>query len=209
MFTVMGALFVALHPFEVPTLSLQSRDGRSPMPNPWKDPGYMKVVWIQSPNFGPRPEDAVVSTIVIHSTVIPTLKATTEAFQRESSQVSAHFTIGQDGSIVQNVSTWDRAWHAGVSRDYSGKENLNHYSIGIELVNLNDGKEPYSDKQLDALRAIIKVMMRRYPISSLTSHEFIAVPSGRKSDPKSFPWEKLKDLGLPMYYGENPLNKKN
>ena len=179
------------------------------MPNPWKDPGYMKVVWIQSPNFGPWPEDAVVSTIVIHSTVIPTLKATTEAFQRESSQVSAHFTIGQDGSIVQNVSTWDRAWHAGVSRDYSGKENLNHYSIGIELVNLNDGKEPYSDKQLDALRAIIKVMMRRYPISSLTSHEFIAVPSGRKSDPKSFPWEKLKDLGLPMYFGENPLNKKN
>jgi len=99
MFTVMGALFVALQPFEVPTLSLQSRDGRSPMPNPWKDPGYMKVVWIQSPNFGPRPEDAVVSTIVIHSTVIPTLKATTEAFQRESSQIL------QSGKTVQLYKT--------------------------------------------------------------------------------------------------------
>ena len=178
-------------------------DPRTAMPNPWKDPGYLQIEWIQSPNFGHRPEGAVVDTIVVHSTVIPTLKLTTEAFQRVASQVSAHFTIGKDGSIVQNVSTFDRAWHAGVSKDASGRPNLNHYSIGIELVNLNDGKDPYPDAQIQALCGIIAEMRRRFPIKQLVSHEFIAQPPGRKNDPKGFPWERLKYFGLPIYTGEN------
>lgn len=178
-------------------------DPREPMPVPWRDPGYLKIVWIQSPNFGKRPDGAVVDTIVVHSTVIPTLKATTEAFQRPASQVSSHFTIGRDGSIVQNVSTFDRAWHAGVSKDASGRTNLNHYSIGIELVNLNDGKDPYPEPQLQALCGIIAEMRRRFPIKQLVSHEFIAQPPGRKDDPKNFPWKRLAYFGLPMYTGEN------
>ncbi len=173
------------------------------MPAVWKDPGYLKLVWIQSPNYGPRPKDAVVDTIVVHSTVIPTLQATTEAFQRTTSQVSAHFTIGRDGSIVQNVSTFDRAWHAGVSKDADGRTNLNHYSIGIELVNLNDGIQPYPDQQIQALCGIIAEMRRRFPIKQLVSHEFIAQPPGRKNDPKGFPWDKLKYFNLPIYTGEN------
>ena len=172
------------------------------MPSPWVEPGYMKLIWIQSPNCGPRPEDAVVDTIVIHSTVIPTLEATTRAFQRESSQVSAHYSIGKDGSIVQNVSTFERAWHAGVSKDVRGKENLNHFSVGIELVNLNDGKDPYPAAQMDALKAIIVVLKRRFPIVQIASHEYISQPYGRKSDPMNFPWSEFKQFGLPLYFGK-------
>lgn len=176
-------------------------DPRIPMPNPWQDPGYLQIAWIQSPNYTHRPNGVVVDTIVVHSTVIPTLKATTEAFQRTSSQVSSHFTIGRDGSIVQNVSTFDRAWHAGVSTDATGRSNLNHYSIGIELVNLNDGKDPYPDAQIQALCGIIAEMRRRFPIKQIVSHEFIADPQGRKNDPKNFPWDRLKYFGLPLHYG--------
>jgi N-acetylmuramoyl-L-alanine amidase len=185
----------------------QTPDGRSPMPSPWVDPGYMKLVWIQSPNFGARPAGVEIDTVVIHSTVIPTLQKTTEAFQRTASQVSAHYSIGKDGSIVQNVSTWDRAWHAGVSKDVDLRDNVNHYSVGIELVNLNDGKDPYPQAQLDALHAIITVLKRRHPIKQLTSHEFIAKPFGRKNDPMNFPWDSLKDLGLPMHYGKPATEK--
>lgn len=181
----------------------QVPDPRTPMPNPWEDPGYLKLVWIQSPNFGPRPPDAVVETIVVHSTVIPTLEKTTVAFQRTASQVSAHFTIGKDGSIVQNVSTFDRAWHAGVSRDAFGRTNLNNISIGIELVNLNDGKDPYPEPQLMALCGLIAEMRRRYPIRQIVSHEFIAQPAGRKNDPMNFPWRRLQYFGLPIYCGIN------
>jgi N-acetylmuramoyl-L-alanine amidase len=183
-------------------VAAQQPPADTPVPRPWKDPGYMKLVWIQSPNFGPRPPGTDVDTVVIHSTVIPTLEKTTEAFCRLSSQVSAHYTIGKDGSIVQHVSSWDRAWHAGVSTDVFGRSNANHFSVGIELVNLNDGKDPYPQAQLDALHAIIVVLKRRFPIKQLTSHEFVAKPVGRKNDPKNFPWDSLKDLGLPLHYGE-------
>src|SRR5207253_4967931 len=104
------------------------------MPKVWADPGFAKLIWVQSTNFNRRPEDTVVDTIVLHSTVIPTLEATTRAFYDTKSQVSSHFTIGKDGSIVQNVSTFQRAWHAGVSRDSVGRENVNNFSIGIEMV---------------------------------------------------------------------------
>ena len=175
------------------------------MPAKWTDPGYLKIWWIQSPNFGPRPKDAVVDTIVVHSTVIPTLERTTVAFQRkEPNPVSSHFTMGKDGSIIMNVSTFDRAWHAGVSVDAGGHKNVNDFSVGIELVNLNDGKDPYPQAQLMALCGIIAEMKRRFPIKQIVSHEFIAQPKGRKNDPKGFPWKRLEYLGLPMYHGENP-----
>jgi N-acetyl-anhydromuramyl-L-alanine amidase AmpD len=181
-------------------------DPRTPMPERWTEPGYGKFWWIQSPNFGKRPKDAVVDTVVVHATVTPTLEATTRWFYDTKSQVSSHFTIGRDGSVVQNVSTFDRAWHAGVSVDAFGHHNVNDYSIGIELVNFDDGKDPYPDAQVQMLGFVIHEMMRRFPIKQIVSHEFIAQPRGRKNDPKGFPWEKLKYLGLPMYYGENPAS---
>ena len=149
----------------------------------------------------------MVDTIVIHATVIPTLELTTTAFQRVASQVSAHYTIGKDGSFILNVSTFDRAWHAGVSQDAAGRTNVNNYSIGIELVNLDDGKDPYPEAQIQVLHNIIAGLRRRFPIKQLVSHEFIAMPPGRKNDPAGFPWERLKDFGLPMYYGQNTAVK--
>jgi N-acetylmuramoyl-L-alanine amidase len=171
------------------------------MPVPWADPGFAKLIWVQSPNYNRRPDDAVIDTIVLHSTVIPTLQATTEAFYNTKSQVSSHFTIGKDGSIVQNVSTFKRAWHAGVSKDSLGRENLNNFSIGIELVNLNDGKDPYPPAQIQVLRFLILTLKRRFPtLHYIVSHEYIAVPHGRKSDPKGFPWQTLDDLGFELVH---------
>src|SRR3569832_1317965 len=133
------------------------------MPTPWVDPGFAKLIWVHFSIFNRRPDDAVIDTIVLHSTVIPTLEATTRAFYDTKSQVSSHFTIGKDGSIVQNVSTIKRAWHAGVSKDKLGRENLNNFSIGIELVNLNDGKDPYAPAQIEVRRYLILTLKRRFP----------------------------------------------
>jgi len=182
-------------------------DPRTPMPSvsEWKDPGYLKILWIQSPNFGKRPHGIDdVTTIVVHSTVIPTLQLTTAAFQRrQPNPVSSHFTIGKDGSIIQNVSTFQRAWHAGKSWNAAGRNNVNDYSVGIELVNADDGKDPYPDAQIQALCGLIAEMKRRFPIQEIVSHEFIAQPPGRKRDPNGFPFERLKYLGLPIYSGQN------
>lgn len=181
-------------------------DPKIPMPDDahWKDPGYLQIVWIQSPNCDQRKPGMIVDTIVLHSTAIDSLRDTTKVFQQsKTNPVSAHFTIGKDGSIVQNVSTFDRAWHAGVSKDAGGRTAVNQYSIGIEMVNKDDGKDGYTDAQIQAVCGIIAEMRRRFPIKQIVSHEFIAIPPGRKIDPANFPWKRLAYFGLPMYYGQN------
>ena len=172
--------------------------GPDSMPKPWRDPGFNQLLWIQSPNCSLRPPGTVVDTIVLHSTVNPTLENTTEWFQNPKSEVSSHYTIGKDGSIIQNVSSFNKAWHAGVSKDIEGRTNVNNFSVGIEMVNLNDGKDAYTAAQIQALRNLIDVLKRRFPLKYIVSHEYIAVPHGRKTDPKGFPWATLNDIGLKL-----------
>lgn len=164
-------------------------------------PGPNKVVWVQSPNFGDRPQGTVVDTIVLHHTAGKVLAGTVKWFTMPESQVSAHFVIGRDGSIVQQVSTYKRAWHAGVSIDAFGRKGVNDFSVGIEIDNVGDGTQPYPEAQVEAVEHVVSVLMRRFPIRQITSHEFIAEPQGRKNDPIDFPWQRMERFHVPLYYG--------
>ena len=65
-----------------------------------------------------------------------------------------------------------------------GRTGVNDFSIGIELVNLNDGLDPYPPDQLAALRGLLAQIRERHPITNVVSHAEIARPLGRKSDPR-------------------------
>lgn len=194
---LIGATSVALAQDAVPAFPVL------PVDAPFKDPGKNKVVWDQSPNFSKRPADAVIDTIVLHHTASSALPGVVKWFRNTESQVSAHFTIGKDGSIVQHVSTFDRAWHAGVSVDALGRRNVNHFSVGIEIVNKGDGSEPWTEDQMQAVEHVVSVICRRHPITQIVSHEFIAQPPGRKNDPINFPWERMKRFGKKLSFGKN------
>ena len=171
----------------------------------YQDPGPNKLVWIQSPHFDQRPEGVVIDTIVLHHTANSTLRGVVSWFNNPASRVSSHYTVGKDGSIVQHVSTFARAWHAGGSRDKRGRTNVNHFSVGIEIVNVGDGKDPWTPEQVAAVRYLVAhLAKRRFPITQIVSHEYIAQPRGRKSDPKNYPWESLADLGIELVYGLPP-----
>ncbi len=166
--------------------------GPDAMPTRWQDPGYNRLLWIQGPHCDQR-EGQVIDTIVLHATVNESLESTTRWFMNPEARVSAHFTVGKDGSIVQHVSTFDRAWHAGVSRDVEGRERVNNFSIGIEIVNRNDGIEPFTEPQYRVVDNLVGMLKRRFPtVRYITSHEYVAQPKGRKSDPKGFDWERLR-----------------
>lgn len=184
----------------IPTLALTLTFQQALQEQPFQDPGPNKVVWVTSPHFNARPADAEIDTIVLHHTAGDSLAGTVKWFEMEKSQVSAHFTVGKDGSIVQMVSTFDRAWHAGASEDIRGRTNVNNFSIGIEIVNIGDGTHPYPQAQVDAVHHLCAFLIRhRFPgIKQITSHEFIAKPFGRKNDPINYPWDSLKDLGVPL-----------
>lgn len=171
----------------------------------FNDPGYNKIVWVDSPNFNHRVGNVDIDTIVLHHTAGPTLGGTVNWFKDSKSQVSAHFVVGKDGSIVQMVNQFERAWHAGSSIDAFGRKDVNSRSIGIEIVNVGDGNDPYTEPQLRALDNLIEVLFHWHHIKQITSHEFVAEPQGRKVDPIKFPWERLTHFGVPLFYGRKPV----
>lgn len=83
------------------------------------------AVWMPSPNFHagrPRPPSFAVIHIADGG---PKLTHTVEHLSKPAAQVSAHFVVGRDGTIVQLVDTDDIAWHC---------KGWNEASIGIEHV---------------------------------------------------------------------------
>ncbi|MBI6546030.1 MAG: N-acetylmuramoyl-L-alanine amidase [Cyanobacteria bacterium NC_groundwater_1444_Ag_S-0.65um_54_12] len=104
------------------------------------------VVWIPSPNYDDRPAGAVIDTIVIHDTETPGIRSArtiASHFANPRSGVSAHFIIGKGGEIVQCVDEAKRAFHAGPSL-FRGRSHVNDFSIGIELVNAQTGRDPFT-----------------------------------------------------------------
>jgi N-acetylmuramoyl-L-alanine amidase len=147
-----------------------------------------------SPNFNERPEGTVIYTVVLHATVLNTLEEVAEKFADPASQVSAHYTIDRDGTIACHVAESHRAWHAGKSRMKDGRVGVNDFSIGIELVNLNDGMDPFPQAQIKAMRRLVKAIASRHPIRQIVTHYAIADPPGRKSDPAGFQKSWIKGL---------------
>jgi N-acetylmuramoyl-L-alanine amidase len=146
-----------------------------------------------SPNCDARPDGVAVDTIVLHATVLNTLEEVIERFSDPHSRVSAHYTIDRDGTLVSHVPEGLRAWHAGQSKMKDGRESVNDFSIGIELVNLNDGDDPYPIEQIEALRHLAKAIVSRHPIRHIVTHAECAFPLGRKSDPAGFQMSWLEE----------------
>jgi N-acetylmuramoyl-L-alanine amidase/AmpD protein len=72
-----------------------------------------------------------------------------------------------------------------------GRTAVNDFSIGIELVNLNNGLDPYPEAQVESLRSLVGNISRRHPIRFLVTHSECADPPGRKSDPQGFDMRRL------------------
>ncbi len=152
-----------------------------------------------SPNFNERHSGVIPSLVVLHYTDVETIKEALDILTDPTREVSSHYLIDTDGCVYRLVEETKRAWHAGPSH-WRGLENINHYSIGIELQNY--GYEfykkhlrwpPYTPELMKSLVALIKDIQTRYPIeiNNIVGHNHIA-PS-RKIDPgPHFDWSYLR-----------------
>ena len=77
----------------------------------------------------------VPDMIILHYTAGTSAESSAKFLVRPDVKASAHVVIGRDGQVIQLVPFNIEAWHAGKS-SYRGRNELNHYSIGIELDNL-------------------------------------------------------------------------
>ena len=188
----------------------------------WQNGWYRLAQRISSPNYGPRPAQACIDLIVLHSISLPpgvyggnqvqllfTNQLDWEQHpyyqQIKGLEVSTHFYIQRNGDLWQFVSCDDRAWHAGASH-YRGRDNCNNDSIGIELEGLEG--DDFEAAQYTALAALCPALIEHYPVAYIAGHEHIA--PGRKKDPgPGLDWALLKKkLGLQdQYFPEGVLGK--
>lgn len=152
----------------------------------------MEIIKKESPNQSLR-KGIKIDMIVIHATAGNSAENAVSWMCNPKSGVSAHYCIDRDGTVYQLVDESKKAWHAGKSSWWNGKvteENLNENSIGIELVNLNNGKDPYPQAQLEALALIVADVQSFY--KDITDNRIVGhgqIAHGRKTDPgNNFPW---------------------
>ncbi len=163
---------------------------------------------IESPNCDDRPPGETVSLIVVHAISLPPAQFAGDDIIRlftnqldpnahpyysqiSGLQVSAHFLIRRDGRVIQFVSCWQRAWHAGLS-EWNGRPRCNDFSLGIELEGCDE--LPFENAQYAALLALIGRLAAHYPIDAVVGHSDIS--PGRKTDPgPCFDWQRLASIG--------------
>lgn len=180
----------------------------------WHEGWWRLAHRLDSPNFGPRPRDAVIDLVVVHSISLPpgalggphVLQLFTNQLDWDAHpffesirglRVSSHFFINRSGVVWQLVSCNDRAWHAGQSH-YRGRDDCNNDSVGIELEGLEG--QLFDPAQYQTLANLTLAIAQHYPVQHIAGHEHIA--PGRKGDPGSgFDWQRLAlDTDLPALY---------
>jgi AmpD protein len=181
-------------------MSISARPPRAPDASGWL-PGARHL---PSPNCDARPDGTAIELIVIHNISLPPGifdgDAVIELFTNRLDwdahpyyqgirglEVSAHFLIRRDGSLIQFVPCTLRAWHAGAS-NWQGRERCNDFSIGIELEGTDD--LPFTDAQYATLIPLLATLKTAYPIRAVVGHSDIA--PDRKTDPgPHFAWQRL------------------
>jgi AmpD protein len=173
----------------------------------WRDGWWRGARPLPSPNHDARPPGEAVTLVIVHSISLPPgeyggdavealflnrLDADAHPYyeQLRGLRVSAHFFVRRDGRVLQFVSCDRRAWHAGRSH-WRGRDDCNHFSIGIELEGLEGSG--FEEAQYRQLARLLRVLAARYPLAEAVGHEDVA--PGRKADPgPGFDWPRLRRL---------------
>ena len=155
-----------------------------------------------SPNHDERPADSgPIDTLVLHYTGMVSAEAALARLTDAQAKVSAHWCIGEDGTLWRLVPEEGRAWHAGLSL-WRGRRSVNDHSIGIELVNPGHelGYRPFPPAQMDAVADLARAIVARHPIDprNVVAHADIA--PARKQDPgELFDWARLARAGVGLW----------
>lgn len=154
---------------------------------------------------GPTRKEA--TSVIIHSTGGPmcknnqvvftpsgTLKSMKRYFEQHPT-LGIHYLIGRDGTIVKSIPENHVANHA---------YGHNKTSIGIELINRGNGRDPYPGAQITSLIKLLKEIRKHHNINieDIKGHGDIDSRTFKcggnrikqKQDPgANFPWELLKN----------------
>jgi N-acetyl-anhydromuramyl-L-alanine amidase AmpD len=108
--------------------------------------------------------------------------------------VSCHLLVRRSGETVRLVDDARAAWHAGKSADPVLGKDVNRNTLGIEVANREDGKEPWTNAQYESVAKILAHYLTQRPSLLVMPHAEVATPRGRKTDPVSLDMKYLMTL---------------
>ncbi|GAB5349950.1 N-acetylmuramoyl-L-alanine amidase [Alteriqipengyuania sp. 357] len=145
-----------------------------------------------------------VRAIVIHATAGgSSAGAASVIFDRRA---SFHWLVPDEDEPQHGQFVWATchearaAWHVrnGCCHPMlgGGRGRINHWSLGIEVVNRQVRSDAFSDWQIEATAQIVRYAWAKYPnLRHVVSHAML--DPARRSDPGSlFPWERFKEAVL-------------
>ena len=168
-----------------------------------------------SPNFDVKKRKAKdIKFIVFHYTG---MKKEIDAINRltsQSTKVSSHYFIKNNGEILTLVPDLYVAWHAGIS-SWEKYNLINKYSIGIEISNSGHENKyrKFSKKQINSILKLSKFLVKKYKIKSnyILGHSDIS-PDRKKDPGEKFPWKFLSKNKIGYWHDLNQkyiFEKKN
>ena len=164
----------------------------------------LPIIEAPSPNFNARrgPPDM----LVLHYTGMQTAAEAIARLQDPSAEVSAHYVVDEDGSVLRLVAEERRAWHAGRGV-WQGETDCNAASIGIEVVNPGHefGYRDFPEVQIAAVIELVADIRSRWsiPDARIIGHSDLA--PDRKEDPgERFPWKRLAGQGHGLWFEPAP-----
>lgn len=118
--------------------------------------------------------------IIIHHTAWWTFESNCNMLSWDKFSVSCHFVIWPKWEIAKIWDPDDILWHAWVS-EWKGKENMNRYSLGIEVVWPNkEGK--FTMEQNIAVKSLIRYLMDTFKIPNYNVLRHKDIAPWRKTD---------------------------
>lgn len=173
----------------------------------WYGMAEPKIIEYPATHWTDRQGQALVG-IVVHGTGGGLSSSLSTLKNGDGRGVSIHALIAQDGTIYRMLPDEKGANHAGAAtssftvngKRYAGAA-VNRATLGVELVNLQDGRDPYTTPQLQSLGWLITHWRSRFGPLPILRHADLD-PS-RRRDPYQLSTQEIERWVTPP-----PLTKR-
>ena len=166
----------------------------------------IKTLINYSPNFTTyRRTKKKIKYLIYHYTGMSSESKAINRLTDVRSEVSCHYFVKKNGSIILMVPELYEAWHAGKS-NWKKDKSVNKTSLGIEISNKGHqfGYKNFPKKQIKSIIKLSKYLIKKYNIkkTNVLGHSDVAYE--RKKDPgEKFPWEYLSKNKIGVWHKIN------
>ena len=146
-----------------------------------------------------------VTTLVVHATAGSSSAGAVSVMKKTTNPASFHWLVPDEDEAQHGQFVWAcvpealAAWHVRNAASHpevnSGQKRVNHWSLGIEVVNFQVS-DPFSPWQIEATARVARYCWAKYPnLTDVVSHA--KLDPTRRTDPGvHFDWDRFKTLVL-------------